>query len=73
MPYRFKKLYADLIAEDGSVCIAYMAETHVLGTTYPHAGLECYWPDGRRDVYRALCWRDAPPQMNRFHHPRRFG
>ncbi len=67
MKYRFQKLYADLVAEDGTVCIVYMAETHLFGTIYPHAGLELYWPDGHHEVCRAECWKDAPPRMNRFY------
>ena len=67
MRYRFQKLYADLIAEDNTVCIAYMAETRLFGSVYPHAGLELYRPDGRREVFHATCWRDAPPRLNRLH------
>lgn len=53
MIYHFQKLYADLVSDDATVCIVYFAQTTLLGTKYAHAGVEVYWPDGRREVNRA--------------------
>jgi hypothetical protein len=51
--FRFQKLYADLVAEDGTVCITYLAWLEVLGSRRTFAGLELYSPDGKREVFRA--------------------
>jgi hypothetical protein len=53
MSFRFKKLYADLVGEDGTVCITYLAWLEVLGSRSTFAGLELYSPDGTRQVVRA--------------------
>ncbi len=53
MSVRFEKLYADLVTADGTVLVAYLAETHAFGTTTRHAGLEVYHPDGTREVHHA--------------------
>ena len=58
MKYRFRKLYADLVTDDGTVCTAYWAQTDFLGRRYPHAGLEIYWPDGRHEVIRTNISKD---------------
>jgi hypothetical protein len=51
--YAFEKLYADLVTDDGTVCIAYVAWTELLGVRHASAGLELYTPDGRREVIHA--------------------
>jgi hypothetical protein len=51
--FRFRKLYADLVAGDGTVCIAYLAWLDVWGVETRFAGLELYTPDGHRKVVRA--------------------
>ncbi len=53
MSFRFQKLYADLVGEDGTVCITYLAWLDVLGSRSTYAGLELYSPDGSREVLRA--------------------
>jgi hypothetical protein len=53
MGFRFEKLYADVVAQDGTVCIAYLAWLDVWGLKSAYAGLELYWPDGRREVIQA--------------------
>lgn len=53
MGFLFEKLYADMVTEDGTVCIAYMAWLNAWGVRSAFAGLEFYAPDGRREVMRA--------------------
>jgi hypothetical protein len=53
MAVRFEKLYADLVTADGTVLVAYLAETLAFGTRTQHAGLEVYHPDGAREVHHA--------------------
>ncbi len=53
MSFRFKKLYADCVTDDGTVCVVYVAWLDVFGARSTHAGLELYSPDGRREVIRA--------------------
>ena len=40
--YEFSKLYADLVTEEGAVCIFYLVWVRLLGRTYPQAGVEVY-------------------------------
>lgn len=49
---RLRKLYLDLVADDGSVCIAYVASLHVAGLRLAPAGIEHYAPDGTRTIRR---------------------
>jgi hypothetical protein len=58
--YAFEKLYADLITNDGTVCIVYVAWTELLGLRHQSAGLELYTPDGRREVIQARRARELP-------------
>lgn len=53
MSYRFTKLYSDLVADDGSVVVAYAAWLDLFGSRTAYAGVELYAPDGSRDVIRA--------------------
>lgn len=53
MGFQFEKLYADVVTPDGTVCIAYLAWLDVWGLRSAYAGLELYWPDGRREVVQA--------------------
>jgi hypothetical protein len=50
--WSFRKLYADLVADDGTVCIVYAVWLDVLGARSATCGYELYWPDGRREVVR---------------------
>lgn len=58
--FRFRKLYADLVCADGTVCIAYIARLQALGFDRTIAGVELYEADGRRGVLRAL----PPPPLS---------
>lgn len=49
---RLRKLYADLVADDGTVCIAYVALLDVTGVRLAPAGIEHYAPDGTRTIWR---------------------
>jgi hypothetical protein len=55
--YAFEKLYADLVTDDGTVCIVYLTWTEILGLRHATAGYELYTPDGKREVVHA---RRAP-------------
>lgn len=50
MSYAFQKVYADLVARDGTVCVAYLTWVRLLGRWYARSGLELYAPDGARRV-----------------------
>jgi hypothetical protein len=56
--FRFEKLYADLVTPEGAVCIAYIAHLDAWGLASAHAGLEIYWPDGRREVVHGRPFTD---------------
>jgi hypothetical protein len=51
--YTFQKLYADVVAPDGTVCITYASWLSVLGRTLFLGGVEVYDPAGGRYVERA--------------------
>lgn len=53
MAYSFRKLYADLVTDDLTVCIAYASWLEAAGFSRLYAGLERYDPDGKRTVARA--------------------
>jgi hypothetical protein len=53
MRFRCEKLYADLVTPDGTVCVAYLAWLDAWGLRRTFAGLELYWPDGRREIAHA--------------------
>jgi len=59
MGFRFEKLYADLVTPDGTVCVVYLAWLHAWGLRRGFAGLEVYWPDGRREVVHAAAHPQA--------------
>jgi len=52
MSFRFEKLYADLVTPDGVVCIVYAATATWWRLRYSYAGVEVFWPDGRRVTSR---------------------
>lgn len=58
MAFRFRKLYADLVSEDGTVLIVYMTWMRLRGLRRAMAGFELYFPDGsvrvRRGVPRSM-------------------
>src|SRR5215212_1719791 len=53
MAYRFTKLYCDLVADDGTVVVAYVAWLDLFGSRTAYAGVELYGADGTREVIRA--------------------
>lgn len=53
MGYEFDKLYADLVSPDGTVCVVTLTWVRLLGGWQARAGVELYWPDGRREVLPA--------------------
>lgn len=54
MMFRYRKLYADLVSEDGEVCVVYATQLSLLGVELQSAGLERYTAQGERRVQRAL-------------------
>ncbi len=57
----FRKLYADLVTADGSVCIVYVVWSELLGLRHGSAGYELYTPDGRREVVHSRTVPSLPP------------
>jgi hypothetical protein len=51
--FTFRKLYADVVAADGTVGIAYLSWLDAWGIRSAMAGVELYARDGRRQVIRA--------------------
>jgi len=51
--YGFRKIYADLVTADGTVCVAYLTWVRLLRRWTGMGGAEIYWPDGRREILRA--------------------
>ena len=60
MAYEFRKLYADLVTADGTVCVLYLSWVRLRDRWHARTGLEVYWPDGRHDVRHGLN-APAPP------------
>ena len=52
--FRYRKLYADLITESGSVCVAYVTWLTLFGFELSTAGYEWYSQTGERRVLRAV-------------------
>jgi hypothetical protein len=61
MGFRFRKIYADLVTADGTVCITYLAWVEAWGLRSAFGGVELYSPDGSREVLRALPPAPRPP------------
>lgn len=51
--FRYRKLYADLVTADGSVCVGYASWLNVFGHEQCSAGFELYSSQGERRVMRA--------------------
>src|SRR2546426_12138620 len=60
MSFRFRKLYADVVSDDGPVTIVYLTWLELWGARFASAGVERYGSDGGRDV------QHAPPQAWQF-------
>jgi hypothetical protein len=52
LSFLVRKLYADVVAPDGSACIVYVIHVDALGFRARRAGAEIYGPAGERDVVR---------------------
>jgi hypothetical protein len=59
--FSYLKLYAELVAGDGTVLVAYVTRLRVAGLEKSSAGFELYAPDGSRRVVHAL----APARVER--------
>ena len=53
MSYAFRKIYADLVAPDGSVCVTYLTWIRFWRRWYASAGVELYHPEGSRELHHA--------------------
>jgi len=51
--FSYSKIYADLVAPDGTACIVYVARLRAAGFEQENAGYELYRPDGTRLVVHA--------------------
>ena len=51
MSFQFRKLYADVLSADGSLCVVYLSWAKLLGRWYGRSGVELYAADGTRTVY----------------------
>lgn len=58
MTYQFRKLYADVLSSDGTLCIVYLSWVNLLGRWYGRSGVELYRADGTRTVHLG---GDVPP------------
>ena len=53
MSFSYAKIYADVVAPDGTACIVYVARLRIAGFERESAGYELYRPDGTRKVVHA--------------------
>lgn len=51
MSYEFRKLYADVLTPDGTLCVVYLSWVKLLGRWYGRSGVELYAHDGTRTVH----------------------
>lgn len=51
MSYAFRKVYADVLAPDGTLYVVYLAWLHLLGRWYGRSGAEVYAPDGTHTTH----------------------
>lgn len=61
MPFEFRKVYLDLITEQGEVCVLYLSWVRFFQRWHAQASLEIYEPGGERTVVHAL---DTPPLVD---------
>jgi hypothetical protein len=59
--YDFRKIYADLVAEDGTVCIVYRTWVRLFRAWHERSGFELHAPDGTRTVHLGAR-TSAPPE-----------
>lgn len=53
MRFCLDKWYADLVIDDGTVCVVYLSTIRFGAFCHTYAGAEIFWPDGSREVVRA--------------------
>src|SRR5437016_12792441 len=72
MTFRFRKLYADVVSDDGTVTIVYLTWLELWGARFASAGVERYGPDGSRDVQHARpqAWEFRPHPVGDAWRPR---
>ena len=63
--FRLEKLYADLITDEGELCIVYVTRTYLIGRCFEQCGVELYGADGSRTIHRARS-NTAPRQLREF-------
>src|SRR5207247_168499 len=65
MTFRFRKLYADVVSDDGTVTIVYLTWLELWGARFASAGVERYGPDGGREVQHARpqAWEFSPDSV----------
>jgi hypothetical protein len=49
--YTFRKVYADVVTPNGTLCVVYLVWVRLLGRWFGRSGVEVYAPDGTRTVY----------------------
>jgi hypothetical protein len=54
VPYEFRKLYTDLVADDGTVCMLYLTWVRFSRRWYGRGGVEVYTPDGSRTLAHGI-------------------
>ena len=60
MRFELRKIYADVLAPDGTVCLMYLAWVRLWRRWYASAGVEIHAPDGGQQVLHA---RAVPPPV----------
>ena len=65
MTFRFRKLYADVVSDDGTVTIVYLTWLELWGARFASAGVERYGSDGGREVQHARpqAWQFNPDSV----------
>src|SRR5207247_1371229 len=65
MTFRFRKLYADVVSDDGTVTIVYLTWLELWGARFASAGVERYGSDGGREVQHARpqAWQVNPDSV----------
>jgi hypothetical protein len=59
--YGFRKIYADLVTDDGTVCVAYLSWVRLARRWRGMGGVELYHPDGQREILHATA---EPPLVD---------
>lgn len=59
MSLLIEKVYSDLVASDGTVCVIYLASMNLGRLSHRYAGVQLFLPDGRRLCERTTATTDA--------------